>query len=45
MILKPDGSEAHETARAADAADAARAGADAGLELKARAGPGFLAGH
>jgi hydroxymethylbilane synthase len=45
MILKPDGSEMHETSRSAGPADAARAGADAGAELKARAGPGFLAGH
>jgi hydroxymethylbilane synthase len=44
MILKPDGSEAFETTRAGGVADAQRLGADAGAELKARAGPNFLAG-
>jgi hydroxymethylbilane synthase len=44
MILKPDGSEAFETTRAGGSADAQRLGADAGAELKARAGPDFLAG-
>jgi hydroxymethylbilane synthase len=44
MILKPDGSEAFETTRAGGIADAAKLGADAGAELKARAGPDFLAG-
>jgi hydroxymethylbilane synthase len=44
MILKPDGSEAFETTRAGGSADAQKLGADAGAELKARAGPDFLAG-
>jgi hydroxymethylbilane synthase len=42
MILRPDGSEAHETARNGAVADAARLGADAGLELKRRAAPDFF---
>ena len=44
MILKPDGSEAFETTRGGGIADAAKLGADAGAELKARAGPDFFAG-
>jgi hydroxymethylbilane synthase len=43
MILRPDGSEALETARNGLVADAAKLGADAGGELKGRAGPGFFA--
>jgi len=35
MILKPDGSEAHDTARSGPRADAARMGAEAGRELRA----------
>jgi hydroxymethylbilane synthase len=42
MILRPDGSETHETARSGAAADAVRLGEDAGLELKGRAGPDFF---
>jgi len=42
MILKPDGSEWFETSRAGSPADAERLGADAGRELKARAGPDFF---
>jgi hydroxymethylbilane synthase len=42
MILRPDGTEAHETARNGAAADAARLGADAGLELKRRVAPDFF---
>jgi hydroxymethylbilane synthase len=42
MILRPDGSEAHETARNGVVADAARLGADAGRELKSRAAPDFF---
>jgi hydroxymethylbilane synthase len=42
MILRPDGSESHETSRHVAIADAAAAGADAGAELKGRAGPGFF---
>jgi hydroxymethylbilane synthase len=43
LILRPDGSEALETARAGAIEDAARLGADAGHELKRRAPPGFFA--
>jgi hydroxymethylbilane synthase len=43
MILRPDGSEAHETSRNGAVADAAQLGADAGLELKRRAAPDFFA--
>jgi len=42
LILRPDGSEAHETARAGAAADAAKLGADAAQELKSRAAPDFF---
>jgi len=43
MIVKPDGSESHEVVREGLVRDAARMGAEAGAELKRRAGPGFLA--
>jgi hydroxymethylbilane synthase len=43
LIAKPDGSASFEASRAGAAADAAALGADAGRELKARAGPGFFA--
>jgi hydroxymethylbilane synthase len=42
LILRPDGSEAHETARTGALADAARLGADAARELKSRAAPDFF---
>lgn len=42
MILRPDGSECHETSRAGTVADAAALGADAGHELKLRGGPDFF---
>jgi hydroxymethylbilane synthase len=42
MIVKPDGSEAFEATREADVRDAERLGADAGAELKGRAGPDFF---
>jgi hydroxymethylbilane synthase len=42
MILKPDGSEAHETRREGDARDAEALGTDAGRELKRRAPPDFF---
>jgi hydroxymethylbilane synthase len=42
MILRPDGSEAHETARSGARSEAAALGADAGRELKARAAPDFF---
>jgi hydroxymethylbilane synthase len=41
-IVKPDGSEMLATERRGSAKDAASLGRDAGLELKRRAGPGFL---
>jgi hydroxymethylbilane synthase len=43
LIARPDGSASFEASRAGTAADAAALGADAGRELKARAGPGFFA--
>jgi len=42
MIVKPDGSEAHEARREGRTADAAEIGADAGRELRARAGADFF---
>jgi hydroxymethylbilane synthase len=42
MIVRPDGSESFEAARSGDRADAARLGADAGRELKDRAGRDFF---
>jgi hydroxymethylbilane synthase len=42
LIAKTDGSEALEVRRQGHRADAATLGADAGLELKTRAGPGFF---
>jgi hydroxymethylbilane synthase len=43
LIVRPDGSEAFETARSGPRGDAQRLGAEAGRELKDRAGPDFLA--
>jgi hydroxymethylbilane synthase len=43
MIVRPDGSEAHEATREGRCAGAAELGADAGRELKDRAGPDFFA--
>ncbi|MDC7784199.1 hydroxymethylbilane synthase [Rhodoplanes sp. TEM] len=43
LIVKTDGSVAHETSREGAAADAAALGDDAGRELKARGGPDFFA--
>jgi hydroxymethylbilane synthase len=43
LIARPDGSELHETRREGVPADAARLGADAGRELKARGGARFFA--
>jgi hydroxymethylbilane synthase len=43
MIVRPDGSEAHEATREGKCAAAAELGADAGRELKERAGPDFFA--
>jgi hydroxymethylbilane synthase len=42
LILRPDGSEALETSRSGEVADAAALGADAGRELKGRAAPDFF---
>jgi hydroxymethylbilane synthase len=42
MILRPDGSEAHEVMRTGAAADAVPLGTDAGRELKGRAAPDFF---
>jgi hydroxymethylbilane synthase len=42
MIVKPDGSEAFEVSRQGSRAQAAELGADAGAELKARAGADFF---
>jgi len=42
MIVRPDGSEAHEAAREGRSAAAAELGAEAGRELKDRAGPDFF---
>jgi hydroxymethylbilane synthase len=43
MILRPDGSEVHETARKGAVQDGPALGADAARELKARAATGFFA--
>jgi hydroxymethylbilane synthase len=43
LIARPDGSEAFETVREGARSDAAALGADAGHELKRRAGPNFFA--
>jgi hydroxymethylbilane synthase len=42
MIIRPDGSEAHEAAREGSVRDAAALGADAGRELKAKGGTHFF---
>jgi hydroxymethylbilane synthase len=42
MVIRPDGTELHETERQGPLADAAAMGRDAGEELRARAGPGFF---
>ncbi len=44
MIIRPDGTEALEVFREGHRDDAARLGADAGRELKERAGAGFFEG-
>ena len=43
MILRPDGSEAHETSRSGKRKDAVTLGAEAGAELKRRAPADFFA--
>jgi hydroxymethylbilane synthase len=42
LVAMPDGSQAYETSRAGRASDAAALGADAGAELKSRAGADFF---
>jgi hydroxymethylbilane synthase len=42
LIIRPDGSETHETSREGGIADAAALGTDAGAELKRRAPPDFF---
>jgi hydroxymethylbilane synthase len=42
LIIRPDGSELHETTREGGASDATTLGADAGNELKQRASPDFF---
>jgi hydroxymethylbilane synthase len=42
MVVKPDGSEAFEATREGYVRDAEKLGADAGAELKGRAGPDFF---
>jgi hydroxymethylbilane synthase len=42
LIVKPDGSAAHETSRSGLVGDAAALGQDAGAELTHRRGPGFF---
>jgi hydroxymethylbilane synthase len=42
MVVKPDGSEAFEASREGSVSDAEKLGADAGAELKRRAGPDFF---
>jgi hydroxymethylbilane synthase len=42
MVVRPDGSETFEAAREGAVGDAGKLGADAGAELKRRAGPGFF---
>jgi hydroxymethylbilane synthase len=44
MIIRPDGSDAHETNRSGHVRDAAALGADAGRELKGKGGPDFFKG-
>jgi hydroxymethylbilane synthase len=43
IILKPDGSEAHETTRWGSIAQAAALGRSAGEELRDKGGPSFFA--
>ena len=42
LVIKPDGTVRYDTTRAGSASDAEAMGADAGGELKRRAGPSFL---
>jgi len=42
QIIRPDGSEMHETTRTGSPEDGEAMGRDAGAELRSRAGPGFF---
>jgi hydroxymethylbilane synthase len=44
LIVRPDGSEAHEAERTGDSGEANDLAVDAGRELRARGGPGFFTG-
>lgn len=44
MVLTPDGREAHEVSLSGSAADAASIGAEAGRQVRGRAGPHFFEG-
>ena len=44
LIVRPDGSEAHATTRSGGRLEAERLGAEAGAELRSRAGADFFAG-
>jgi hydroxymethylbilane synthase len=45
IVLKPDGSEAHEAEATGSAKDAVKIGVSVGESLKSRMGPGFLSEH
>jgi len=42
LVVRPDGTELHETSRQGSIADAVKLGMDAGAELRSRAGPNFF---
>jgi hydroxymethylbilane synthase len=42
LIARPDGTAAHDISGTGNRKDAATMGADAGREIKHRAGPGFF---
>jgi hydroxymethylbilane synthase len=42
LIARPDGTAAHDISGTGNRKDAAMIGADAGREIKHRAGPGFF---
>ena len=44
IIVKPDGSAAHEASRRGSVDDAAEVGAEVGAELRRAGGPGFFDG-
>jgi hydroxymethylbilane synthase len=45
LVMRPDGSESHATARDGNATDAAKIGADAGEELKSKLSADFFVAH